>query len=82
MFDIIFTEQFDKSFSKIKDNVSKKQIWKKIQELEERAPMGKKLKGNPYWSLRVSRFRVIYLLEGNQITVADVIERKRGYRGY
>lgn len=80
MFNLIFTEQFDKSFSKVKDKVSQKQIWNKICELEERAPLGKKLKGNPYWSIHVNRFRIIYELKGNQIIVADLLERKHDYR--
>jgi mRNA-degrading endonuclease RelE of RelBE toxin-antitoxin system len=40
-----------------------KRLWNKIQELKERAPIGKKLKGNPYWSLRIHGFRIIYLLK-------------------
>lgn len=48
MFDLIFTEQFDKTFSKIKDKTIKQQIWKKIEELETKTPLGKKLKGNEY----------------------------------
>lgn len=77
---LIFTEQFDKSFSKIKDKNVQKQIWNKIKELELRAPLGKKLKGNPYWSIHISRFRVIYEIRVNQITIADILERKNDYR--
>jgi mRNA-degrading endonuclease RelE of RelBE toxin-antitoxin system len=80
VFDLILSEQFDKSFSKIKDCVIQRQIWLKITELETRAPIGKKLKGNPYWSIHVNKYRVIYLLEGNQITVADILQRKNDYR--
>lgn len=80
MFDIILTEQFDNSFSKIKDKTIQKQIWKKIVELEERAPIGKKLKGNPYWSIHINKYRVICQLEGNQLTVAALLERKKSYR--
>ena len=80
MFDLIFSEQFDKSFSKIRDMKSQQQIWKKILELESRAPIGKKLKGNPYWSIHIGRYRVIYELKGNQIGLADILERKNDYR--
>lgn len=48
MFTLIFTEDFDKSFSKIKDKKIQKQIWNKLKELETKAPLGKKLVGNPY----------------------------------
>jgi len=50
MYELIIKEQFDKSFSKIKDLKIKKQIWAKILELKTMAPIGKKLVGNPYWS--------------------------------
>jgi len=80
MFTLLFTEQFEKSFSKIDDKKLQKQIWNKIQELEQRAPIGKKLKGNPYWSIHVNKYRVIYELKGNQVIIADVIQRKFGYR--
>lgn len=80
MYTLIFSEVFEKSYSKIKDNEMKKQIWKKILQLEEQAPLGKKLKGNPYWSIHINRFRVIYQIEGNIITVIEILERKHDYR--
>ncbi len=48
MYELIIKEQFDKSFSKIRDVKIKKQIWNKILELKTRAPIGKKLVGSPY----------------------------------
>lgn len=80
MFSLLFSEEFEKSFSKIKDKNLRKQIWKKILELEKRAPLGKKLKGNPFWSVHIGKYRVIYKLEGNQIWIADVLQRKFDYR--
>ncbi len=80
MHTLIFTEEFDKSFSKIRDRIVQKQIWNKILELEERAPIGKKLKGNPYWSIHINKYRVIYELKGNQVTIADILLRKSDYR--
>jgi len=80
MFTLIFSEQFDKSFSKIEDKTLQKQIWKKISELEIRAPLGKKLKGNPYWSIHLNKFRIIYELKGEQIIIADIIKKKFDYR--
>ncbi len=80
MNDLIFSEQFDKSFSKLKDKIIKKQIWKKILELENKAPLGKKLKGNPYWSIHINKYRIIYELKGNQIIIADIFFRKYDYR--
>lgn len=80
MFILLFSEQFEKSFSKIDDKNIRQQIWNKIQELEQRAPLGKKLKGNPYWSIHINKYRVIYELKGNQVIIADVLKRKHGYR--
>ena len=80
MFTLLFSEQFEKSFSKIDDKNLQKQIWRKIQELGQRAPIGKKLKGNPYWSIHINKYRVIYELKGNQVIIADILSRKFGYR--
>ena len=80
MFTLLFSEQFDNSFSKIDDKNIKKQIWNKIQKLEQKAPLGKKLKGNPYWSIHINKYRVIYELKGNQVIIADVLKRKFDYR--
>lgn len=52
----------------------------KIGELEARAPLGKKLKGNPYWSIHINKYRIIYMLEKSQIIIADVLQRKHDYR--
>ena len=76
---LVFTEQFEKAFSKIPKEL-KQQIWKKVQQLEERAPLGKKLKGNPYWSIHINRYRVVYLFEGTEVTIIDVLERKHDYK--
>jgi len=80
MFTLLFSEQFEKSFSKIKDKETKQQIWKKISQLETTAPLGKKLKGNPYWSIHINRYRVIYELKEKEIKIADILERKHDYR--
>lgn len=82
MFKLIFKEQFEKSFSKISDLIVKKQIWKKVQQLKDRAPIGKKLVGHPYWSIHIGRFRVLYVLHNRsqEIELVDVLERKKDYR--
>ncbi len=80
MYSLIFSEQFEKSFSKIKDKKLQKQVWNKIVELEKRAPLGKKLKNNPYWSIHINKYRVIYEIKDNKITIADILLRKHDYR--
>lgn len=77
---LIFTEKFEKNFSKIKDKTIQKQIWNKIQELEQRAPLGKKLKGNPFWSIHVNQYRIIYQIAGSTVTIIDLLLRKHDYR--
>lgn len=44
--------------------------------------LGKKLIGNPYWSLRVGNYRVIYCIDENKkiIEILHVIPRKNDYR--
>ena len=80
MYNLIFSKKKKKSFSKIKDKQIKKQIWKKIIELESRAPIGKKLKSNPFWSIHINKYRVIYTIEGVEIIIADLLMRKHDYR--
>lgn len=80
MYDLIFTEAFDKSFSKIKNKVIKNQIWKKILELENKAPLGKKLKNNPFWSIHINKYRLIYGLKSKQIIIIELLSRKKEYR--
>ena len=82
MYELIIKEQFDHSFSKIKDIKIKKQVWKKVLELKTRAPIGKKLVGNPYWSIRIGKFRVIYILHkhAREVELIDILPRKRQYK--
>jgi mRNA-degrading endonuclease RelE of RelBE toxin-antitoxin system len=81
MYELIIKEQFDKSFSKIKDVKTKRQIWNKILELKTRAPIGKKLVGNPYWSIHIGKFRVIYVFHkhSQEIEIVDILSRKYEY---
>jgi mRNA-degrading endonuclease RelE of RelBE toxin-antitoxin system len=80
MFEIRFTAQFEKSFSAIKRKDVRQSVWNKICQLEKRAPIGKKLKGQPYWSIHIGQYRLIYELKGNLVTVAEVLPRKHDYR--
>ncbi|MBU1976063.1 MAG: type II toxin-antitoxin system RelE/ParE family toxin [Nanoarchaeota archaeon] len=80
MYSVILSEQFEKTFSKIKDRSIQQQIWNKILELETRAPIGKKLKGNPYWSIHIGQYRIIYAFRSGQILIADILPRKKEYR--
>lgn len=83
MYSLDIKPTFEKSFSNIKDKITRKQIWNKIQHLKVRAPIGKKLVGNPYWSLRVGVYRIIYYINEKDkiIEILNVISRKFDYRG-
>ena len=65
---------------KVKDRLIRKQIVNKTLELEKRAPIGKKLKNNPYWSIHIGDFRVIYEINGKNIDFLRILERKHDYR--
>ena len=82
MYELVFREAFEKSFSKIKDKETRSQIWKKIRQLEEFAPLGKHLVGQPYWSIHTGGYRVIYLFfkNENKVEIVDILERKHDYR--
>ena len=78
-YNLILTEQFDKSLSNIADIRINKQIWAKLKELKQRCPLGKKLKGNPYWSIRVNKYRIIYKMENETLIIIDILKRKKDY---
>jgi mRNA-degrading endonuclease RelE of RelBE toxin-antitoxin system len=82
MYKLIFRKSFDESFSSFKDKIVQKQIFKKIQQLKIRVPIGKKVKGYPYWSLRVGDFRIIYKINKSSsvVELLDILSRKRDYR--
>ena len=82
MYQLLFREAFNKSFGKIRDDKIRKQIWKKIKQLEEFAPLGKHLSGQPYWSIHIEDYRVIYLFFGyeNKVEIVDIFSRKHDYR--
>ncbi len=79
MFKLLFRESFYNDLKRIRDTVLVRRIKDKVLELENHG-LGKKLAGNPYWSLRVGDCRIIYLLEGETIEVIKILKRKYGYR--
>jgi mRNA-degrading endonuclease RelE of RelBE toxin-antitoxin system len=83
MYELIIKEEFDRSFSRLKDVKIEKQIWNKVLELKTRAPIGKKLVGNPYWSIHVGKFRIIYVFHkhSHEIEIVDLLMRKHDYKG-
>ena len=81
MFTLNYKPSFYKDLEKVvKDKLIRKQVIDKTLELEKRAPIGKKLKDNPFWSIHVGRFRIIYEISGNKIDFLRILPRKYGYR--
>jgi mRNA-degrading endonuclease RelE of RelBE toxin-antitoxin system len=81
MFELHYKPSFYEDLKDIvKDKVTRKQIINKTLQLELRAPMGKKVKGYPYWSVRVGSFRIIYLIKGKSIVFLRIFPREHDYR--
>lgn len=76
MFQLIVSAQFSRSLVRIKGRAIHKRVWGKVLELARRAPMGKTLHGNPYWSLRVGRLRISDERRRSQVIVADILSRQ------
>jgi addiction module RelE/StbE family toxin len=80
--EIIFSEEFQKDFSKIKDKSTRIKIIKHLKKLEQLPESGKplqyELKGHR--SVRVPPFRIIYRIESNKIIINCFDHRKDVYQ--
>ena len=81
MFTLFFKPSFYKDLEKtVKDKIIRKQIINKTLKLEKRAPIGKKLKSNPFWSIHVGKFRIIYEIKGNKVYLLRILPREHDYK--
>ena len=81
MLRIYYREQFFKDLKEIKNKDIRERIVKKTLEFEKRDnPLGKKLEGVVYWSVRVEKYRIIFEKKGNDIDFYRVLKRKFKYR--
>lgn len=82
MYDIEYKDSFFKSLKLLGRKIDDHLLRSKIEQLRFRPHgIGKRLVGVPYWSLRVGkRIRLIYRVEGNVVTIVDLLERKHDYR--
>jgi mRNA-degrading endonuclease RelE of RelBE toxin-antitoxin system len=81
MLKLYYREQFYKDLEDIKDKTLRERIVKKTLEFENRdEPLGKKLEGVPYWSVRVGNYRVIFEKKGQDIDFYRILARKFKYR--
>jgi mRNA-degrading endonuclease RelE of RelBE toxin-antitoxin system len=61
MLRVHYREQFYEDLKEIKNRTIRERIVNKTLEFETRdKPLGKKLEGVPYWSVRVGKYRVIF----------------------
>lgn len=57
---IHYREQFYKDLKEIRDKNIRERVVNKTLEFETREqPLGKKLEGVPFWSVRVGKYRII-----------------------
>lgn len=72
-----------KRFLKKLDNIERKRLIKKLYELEKNPKLGKPLIGGlkGYWSLRVGKYRCVYIIENLKliVIVLDIGHRKNVY---
>jgi len=64
----------------VKDKTTRRQIINKTLQMEQRAPLGKKVKGHPYCSVRVGGFRIIYPMKEGTIEFLRIFSREHDYR--
>jgi mRNA-degrading endonuclease RelE of RelBE toxin-antitoxin system len=87
MFDLVFTEEFEKNFDKLKDKETQRRIYKRILDLKENPEHGRMLTGirdNQFgriYRLRIGKSRIIYAIkhETNEIILITLGHRESVY---
>jgi len=79
--EIIFSQEFQKEFKRLKDKTTKMRIIKQLKKLAEMPEAGKPLQyeWKNHRSLRVPPFRIIYRLEDNRIIITAFDHRSSVY---
>lgn len=79
--EIIFSDEFQRDFQKIKDKTTRLKVIKHLKKLSENPESGKPLKYNlkNHRSVRVAPFRIIYRLEQDKIIINCFDHRKDVY---
>jgi addiction module RelE/StbE family toxin len=79
---IIFSEEFRKDFSKIKDKSTRIRIINHLKKLEQLPESGKPLQYNlkGHRSIRIPPFRIIYRIEQDKIIINCFDHRKDIYK--
>lgn len=71
MVEVIFTEEFKKTFSKIKDSLLKSKIIKQIEKIKNNPEVGKPMRNvrKGTRELYIKPFRLSYLFNKNILTI-------------
>jgi addiction module RelE/StbE family toxin len=79
---VIFSEEFRKDFSKIKDKSTRIKIINHLKKLEQLPESGKPLQYNlkGHRSIRIPPFRIIYRIEQDKIIINCFDHRKDVYK--
>jgi len=79
--EIIFSDEFKKEFTKIKDKATRIRLIKQLKKIAEMPETGKSLRYNlkNHRSVCVRQFRIIYRIEDNKIIINCFDHRKKVY---
>ena len=79
---IIFSDEFEKDYKRIKDSSLRLKIIKQLKKLEKHPEIGKPLKNKlkNYRSIRVTPFRIIYRIEKDKIVINCFDHRRKAYK--
>ena len=81
MFELSFSEDWDKFFKKM-DKESREKIWKKIQQLKELQTARHLKKGLPYFVLETGQYRICFIEKQNKRTIAFAGNHKQYEKWY
>lgn len=77
----LFTEEFKKTFSKIKDNLLKEKIIKQVQKIKTNPEVGKPMrnirKGTRELYIKPFRLSYFYDLKENIVYILDLYHKKK-----
>lgn len=87
MFKLVFSDEFNKQYDKLKDRETQKRIFKRLENLEKNPELGIMLSGienelyGKLFRLRVGKYRIVYAInyQTNEIHVIRVGPRENIY---
>lgn len=80
--DIIFSDDFKKEYSKIRDKTTRIRIINSIKKISDKPDIGKPLRYGlkGYRSLRIPPYRIIYRIDSGKIIINCFDHRKEVYQ--